>query len=128
MLKVSDVEFLRRTITVARQVHGYGATVEIRAPRYGSARVVYVPTVLTKMLSEQVACIRARRGPRPVTVRRCKRPVPAGTVGPMWRKPRDKAGCERMHLHHLRHFYARPHSRRLPRRHRATHWGIIPRP
>jgi integrase len=34
------------------------------------------------------------------------RPVPPGTVGKIWRVARRKAGCDQMHLHHLRHFYA----------------------
>jgi integrase len=40
-LRVSDVDFLRRTITVVRQVQGYGSRTEVRAPKYGSERTVY---------------------------------------------------------------------------------------
>src|SRR5262249_7389737 len=41
-LRVSDVDFLRRTITVARQVQSWGAAAaEVRAPKYGSERTVY---------------------------------------------------------------------------------------
>ena len=34
------------------------------------------------------------------------RPVPPATAGEMWRAVRGKAGCDGMHLHHLRHYYA----------------------
>ena len=42
-LQVGDIDFLRRTLTVARQVQrGTGGQVEIRAPKYGSERTVYL--------------------------------------------------------------------------------------
>jgi integrase len=34
------------------------------------------------------------------------RPVPPGAVGKMWSVARRKAGCDGMHLHHLRHYFA----------------------
>ena len=54
-LKVSDVDFLRREIHVRRQVQrANNHEVEIRAPKYGSERVVYVPEQLTGMLSQHL--------------------------------------------------------------------------
>jgi integrase len=105
-LKVSDIDFLRRTITVARQVQGYGESAQVRSPKYGSERVVYVPAGLTDMLSVHIAEYRPGDYGGRWLFGDGERPVPPGTVGPMWRKLRGKAGCDDMHLHHLRHFYA----------------------
>jgi integrase len=46
-LQAGDVDFLKRRISVARQVQrADGRTVEIRLPKYGSERDVYVPDEL----------------------------------------------------------------------------------
>jgi integrase len=105
-LRVSDVDFLRRTITVSRQVQGYGARTEVRAPKYGGERVIYVPAGLAEILSAHVAEHRSGEDPDRWMFGDGSRPVPPGTVGPMWRRARSRAGCHGMHLHHLRHFYA----------------------
>jgi integrase len=50
-IQVGDIDFRRRTLQVTRQVqHG-----EIRAPKYGSGRTVFLPDGLLAMLSHQVA-------------------------------------------------------------------------
>src|SRR6516165_1955869 len=55
-LQVGDIDFLRRTLTVARQVHrAAGGQVEIRAPKYGSERTVYLADGLVEILSAHVA-------------------------------------------------------------------------
>jgi integrase len=42
--QVADIDFLRRQLTVARQVQRAGERqVEIKAPKYGSERVIYLP-------------------------------------------------------------------------------------
>jgi integrase len=104
-LRVSDVDFLRRTITVARQVQGYGTFVEVRAPKYGSERTVYAPASLVDILAGHVAAHSPGEDPDRWLFGD-GRPVPSGTVGKMWRVARRKAGCDGMHLHHLRHYYA----------------------
>jgi integrase len=49
-LRVEDVDFLRRTLTVARQVQRAGrAAVEVRLPEYGSERVVFLAPGLVEM-------------------------------------------------------------------------------
>ena len=54
-LHLADVDFLRRTVSVQRQVQGEtAATSAAVAPKYGSERVVYVPTELLAILSEHV--------------------------------------------------------------------------
>ena len=104
-LRVSDVDYLRRTITVARQVQGYGETAEVRAPKYGSERTVYAAPGLVDILAGHVGAHCPGEDPGRWLFG-SSRPVPPGTVGPMWRRARRKAGCDGMHLHHLRHFYA----------------------
>jgi integrase len=43
-VKVEDIDFLRRTLTVSRQVQRAGKNmIEIRSPKYGSERVGYLP-------------------------------------------------------------------------------------
>jgi integrase len=106
-LRVSDVDFLRRTIAVSRQMQGCGSSVQVRAPKYGSERVIYAPAGLTELLSVHVAGHRPGDDPDRWLFGDGKRAVPPGTIGPMWRKSRAKtAGCGGIHLHHLRHFYA----------------------
>jgi integrase len=52
-LKVSDVDFLRKEIHVARQVQRANQKqVEIRAPKFGSERTVYAPDGLIQAISE----------------------------------------------------------------------------
>jgi integrase len=95
----------RRTITVARQVQGYGTVTEVRAPKYGSERTVDAAPGLVEMLAAHVTAHCAGEDPGRWLFGD-GRPVPPGTVGVMWRRARQKAGCDGMHLHHLRHFYA----------------------
>lgn len=105
-LRVSDIDFLRRTITVSRQVQGYGTAIEIRPPKYGSERTIYAAAGLIDMLAEHVAAYCPGDGQDRWLFGDGRRPVPPGTIGPMWRRARASAGCDNIHLHHLRHFYA----------------------
>lgn len=55
-LQLGDVDFLRRTVTVARQMQGSSTrTTRVEEPKAGSGRVVYVPEALTKTLASHVA-------------------------------------------------------------------------
>jgi integrase len=108
-LKVSDVDFLRKEIHVRRQVQWTDdGQMEIRAPKYGSERIVYIPDGLVTLLSEHVRLYRrgddADRwlfpGSRDATV-----PAHAATVARWWRTIRDGLGID-YRLHDLRHFYA----------------------
>jgi integrase len=55
-LQVEDIDFLRRTLTVARQVQrAPGGAVEVRPPKYGSERVVFLAPGLVEMLAAHVA-------------------------------------------------------------------------
>ena len=69
-LQVGDIDFLRRTLTVARQVHrAAGGQVEIRAPKSGSERTVYLADGLVEILSAHVAAHCPWDGSRAVRVR-----------------------------------------------------------
>ena len=87
-LRVSDVDFLRRTITVSRQVLGYGAATEIRPPKYGSERTIYAAAGLIDMLAEHVAAHCPGDDQERWLFGDGRRPVPPGTIGPMWRNAR----------------------------------------
>jgi integrase len=105
-LKVADVDFLRRTIRVERQVQRANeGLVEIRPPKYGSERTVYAPEGLIEMLAAHVAENLAGRGGWLYPGERSA-PLHQNSVGYLWRRTRAAAGIESMRLHDLRHFYA----------------------
>ncbi len=54
-MRVSDVDFLRKEISVSRQVQWTDdGQMEIRPPKYGSERTVYIPDRLVALLAEHV--------------------------------------------------------------------------
>ncbi|MGE5698047.1 MAG: tyrosine-type recombinase/integrase [Candidatus Sericytochromatia bacterium] len=119
-VKIDDIDFLRRAMTVSRQVQRRaGHEPDIRAPKYNSERVVYLPDDLVTMLSEYVRNV----GVRPegwLFVGMDGAPPHSNTIGRWWRKalkdaglpppPADKTrkrqASAAFHLHDLRHFYA----------------------
>jgi integrase len=55
-VQAGDIDFLRRTLTVSRQVQrAPGGGVEIRAPKYGSERPVYLADGLVTILAAHLA-------------------------------------------------------------------------
>jgi integrase len=127
-VKVDDIDFLRRTLAVSRQVQRAGKDqVEIRAPKYGSERVVFLPEALVNMLAAHV-----ENGVRPdgwLFVGAHDGPPHQNTVGYWWRKTLRDANAaiardnelrrstkttedivekplSGIKLHDLRHFYA----------------------
>jgi len=105
-VKLDDIDFLRRTLTVSRQVQRAGRKeVEIRAPKYGSERVVFLPDGLVTMLAAHIEHI----GVRPdgwLFVGVGDNPPHQNTIGYWWRKTLRDAGLSGIKLHDLRHFYA----------------------
>jgi integrase len=108
-LKVSDVCFMRKEIRVERQVQfPRRGPMEIRSPKYGSERTVYVPEELVTILAEHVRLYRPGDDPERWLfpgARNEGRPADDATVARWWRKVRDKVGIAHR-LHDLRHFYA----------------------
>ena len=108
-LQVGDIDFMRRTIKVRRQVQRAGGKlVEIRKPKYGSERDIYVPDALLSILSEHIA----RRGltGRPeawlFTGETGDQPPHQNTVGTVTRRTFKRAGVAGYTLHSLRHYFA----------------------
>jgi integrase len=107
-LQVRDIDFLRRTLTVARQVQRGGrGRVEIRPPKYGSERAVYLADALLEILAAHIAehCSGSDPG-RYLFGFGGDVPPHQNTVGFWWRRARTAAGCPAVKLHDLRHFYA----------------------
>ncbi|UZF54504.1 site-specific integrase [Gordonia polyisoprenivorans] len=100
-LRVSDVDFLRGEIRVERQ----SQKGEIRAPKYGSTRTVYVPKKVIAELAEHVRIHSPGTDPDRWLWSNTKGPWTADVVEPRFARLREKAGVS-YKLHDLRHFYA----------------------
>jgi integrase len=107
-LRLSDIDFEQGRIQVARQVQRErGGGVEIRAPKYGSERVVHVSDELLGLIRRYVATHRATGEPdRWLFEGTGGNPPHQNTVGYWWRLAREEAGCPSLRLHDLRHFFA----------------------
>jgi integrase len=104
-VQVEDIDFLRRTLTVARQVQRGGrGRVELRPPKYGSERVVFLAPGLVDILAAHVAAF-GRDGGWLFTGE-AGQPPHQNTVGYRWRTATAAAGAAGLRLHDLRHFYA----------------------
>jgi integrase len=106
-LQVGDVQFLKRALQVQRQVQRESAgQVEIRAPKYGSERTVYLPDGLLSMLADLIA----RRGlSAPAAwlfTSGDGKPLHQATAGDRWRWTCKRAGVAGVNFHSLRHFFA----------------------
>ena len=105
-VKVDVSDFLRRTLTVHRQVQrADGHEVEIRAPKYGSERVVYLPDGLLEMLAEHIRGVGVRPGGW-LFIGAGDGPPNQNVVGWRWRQTLRRAGLSGIKLHNLRHFFA----------------------
>ena len=104
-VRVGDVDFLRRTLTVARQVQrAPGGAIELRAPKYGSERQVYLAPSLVDLLAGHVTA-HCPEGTWLFTGD-AGQPPHQNTVGHRWRTTLAAAGLTGVKLHDLRHFYA----------------------
>jgi integrase len=94
-VRVGDVDFLRRTLTVTRQVQrANGGKVEIRPPKYGSGRTVYLADALVEILAAHVAAHCPGGDPgRWLFAPGAGVPAHQNTVGYWWRKTREAATC-----------------------------------
>jgi len=106
-LQVSDIDFMRREVRIRRQaqlVNGGG--VDIRPPKFGSERTVYIPEDLVQILSEHVRLHVPGDDPdRWMFPGDGDDPLHQNSAGYLWRITRDKAGAG-FRLHDLRHYYA----------------------
>ena len=107
-VQVADIDFLRRRLSVSRQVQRAGGRqVEIKAPKYGSERVIHLPEDLTTLLGRHVQHYTSgRQADRWMFHGEPGDPPHQNTVGYWWRKTQREAGLGDIRLHDLRHFYA----------------------
>jgi integrase len=104
-VQVDDIDFLRRTSTVHRQVQrAKKGAVEISPPKYGSERTVYLPDELVTMLAQHVERVDDTAS-RWLFRGRGDNPPHQNSVGYWWRATKKAAGVE-MKLHDCRHFFA----------------------
>lgn len=107
-LQLGDVNFLKRTISVRRQVQG--ATLKaakLVPPKAGSERDVFVPDALMALLSAHVTRQRVLAPDEMLFTDVLGRVWNRGTAGGEWRRIRAAAGfSEDVTLHTLRHTFA----------------------
>jgi integrase len=105
-LRLDAIDFLKRTLKVERQVQykpGFGA--QIRDPKHGSNRDVFIGDNLAEMLARHVE----EHGTSPagwLFHNGADRPLPPSTVDSWWQRTAKAAGADQVHIHGLRHFYA----------------------
>jgi integrase len=105
-LQLSDVDFLRRTINIARQVQGENrANAEVAPPKHGSERTVFIPDELVTMLARHVETVGVY-GDEGWLFSVGGNLLNRGMAGHYWRQVRAAAGLGEFTLHDLRHFYA----------------------
>lgn len=102
-----DVDFLRKTLKVCRQVPRVnGGAIDVRAPKYGTERVVYLAESLVNVLAEHVANHGTTGKARWLFAGEGDDPPHQNTVGDWWRKTLRDTSLSGIKLHDLRHFYA----------------------
>ena len=108
-LRVSDIDFLRKELRVERQVQWTDdGQIEIRPPKYGSERTIYIPDGLVTLLAEHVRMHRPGDDPDRWLFpgsRDASLPAHAATVSRSWRIVRAKVSIQ-YRLHDCRHFFA----------------------
>lgn len=105
-LQLGDIDFLRRTLTVERQIQGQvnSRTAQV-SPKYESARVIYLPDDLVMLLSRHVEHI-APHGEDGYLFSLRGYVYNRNSAGNQWRRVRKQVGMEEFTLHDLRHFFA----------------------
>src|SRR5665811_2406919 len=94
-------------LAVTRQVQRVnGGAIDVRAPKYGSERVVYLANGLVDLLAQHVADFGTIGDEQWLFTGEGDQPPHQNTVGYWWRKTLRVAGLSDIKLHDLRHFYA----------------------
>jgi len=105
-VQLRDVNFVRKTLSVTRQVQRItGGTIDVRAPKYGSERVVHLADGLIDLLARHIADV-GTTGDEQWLFGEDDKPPHQNTVGYWWRQTLQAAGLSGIKLHDLRHFYA----------------------
>ncbi len=102
----ADIDFLRRQLTVSRQLQRDGSGYVVRPPKYGSERVVYLPDELVTILSEHVAAFTPDGDQSRWLFTVGEDPLYDDAITWRWRATRQSAGLPDVRLHDLRHLFA----------------------
>lgn len=106
-VQVSDIDFLRRTLSVQRQVQREPTKeLEIRAPKYGSERTIYLPDGLLLILSQHISEIGVYGDDEWLFFGDHGLPARPRKMAYTWDKTVKAAGIEKTTMHSLRHFFA----------------------
>lgn len=106
-LQVGDIDFLRRQLHVRRQVQRLaGGEVDVRLPKYGSERIVFLADDLTELLAKHIRSHSPGTDANRWLFSSLGTPPHQNTVGHQWRMAARRAGVPDLTLHGLRHFYA----------------------
>lgn len=105
-VQLGDIDFLRRTLNVSRQLQRDRSTYVVRLPKYGSERVVFLPDELVAVLAEHVAAHLPSAEPDDWLFTVNDRPMYDNDITWRWRATRTAAKLPHVRLHDLRHFYA----------------------
>ena len=107
-IQVGDIDFLRKKLAVVRQVQRANqGSVELRPPKCGSERTVFLAPELVELLASHIA----RNGVEPEPTSWIFRgdgedPPHQNTIGHRWRRTLKRAGVSGVRLHDLRHYFA----------------------
>lgn len=105
-LQLGDIDFLRRTLTINRQVQGENRkNAEVVVPKHGSERVVYIPARLTEMIARHIEEVGVY-GDEEWLFSTGGHLWNRGMAGYYWREVRQACGMDEFTLHDLRHFFA----------------------
>ena len=104
-----DIDFLRRSLEVRRQVQRrVGGPAELRAPKYGSERVLNLPESLVQLLAAQIERFGvASEGW--VFFTADGRPLPPSTVNSWWQRTVEVVRCQVHITEHRGEDFARHH-------------------
>ncbi|MCM3484197.1 tyrosine-type recombinase/integrase [Kocuria rosea] len=106
-VQAGDIDIEAKRLAVVRQVQRTnGRGVEIRHPKYGSERTIFLADQLTTMLAEHVAAHVGPSDPRWLFKGQGDDPPHQNSIGYLWRAACKRAGVEGVKLHDLRHYYA----------------------
>lgn len=105
-VQVGDIDFLRRTLRVERQIQRDGSTFKVCPPKYGSEGTVYLPGALMTELAQHVASHAAGEGPARWLFPYRDGPLYDNGVNWRWKATRTSARLTQFSIRDLRHFYA----------------------
>lgn len=104
-IQIGDIGL--RELRIARQVQRDSREVAVRAPKYGSERVIFVPQELVTILSQHIDTFLPDAGPSSFLFRTADgEPLDRNAVHFRWRSAASAARVVGVRLHDLRHFFA----------------------